>query len=230
MLYVHLFSGPALTLHQSVVGENGLEVWRLMKKRYDPKRTLQLWLNIMNQGKVEKSQDFFAQVNRWEEWVNIMKRDNGQEVPETARVGLLILMAPDELQGTVLEHTDRFREYRHVKEKMVMLLDARGQLKDPDAMDIGSSGEEDWTWETGVTTATAVVGWGTSEASARLRKGRGKEQRTEACFYAKGMKGHEKGKGKSSGGKSHDKGKGEGSTLCAHCGKRGHDTSLDAPS
>ena len=31
---------------------------------------------------------------------------------------------------------------------MVMLLDARGQLKDPNAMDIGYSGEEDWTWET----------------------------------------------------------------------------------
>ena len=29
-----------------------------------------------------------------------------------------------------------------------MLLDARGQLKDPNAVDIGYSGEEDWTWET----------------------------------------------------------------------------------
>ena len=27
--FVHLLSGPALTLHQSVVGENGLEVWKL---------------------------------------------------------------------------------------------------------------------------------------------------------------------------------------------------------
>ena len=78
-----------------------------MKKRYDPKttlRNLQLWLKIMNPGKVKKSQDFLAQVNRWEEWVNMLKRDYGQEVAETARVGLLILMAPDELQGTVLEH------------------------------------------------------------------------------------------------------------------------------
>ena len=129
-------------MHQSVVGENGLEVWRLLKKRYDPKTklgNLQLWLKIMNPGKVKKSQDFLAQVNRWERWVNKLKR---------ARVGLLILMAPDELQGIVLEHADRLREYRQIKEKMVMLLDARGQLKDPNAMDIGYSGEEDWTWET----------------------------------------------------------------------------------
>ena len=48
--FVHLLSGPALTLHQSVVGENGFEVWRLLKKRYDPKttlRNLQLWLKIL---------------------------------------------------------------------------------------------------------------------------------------------------------------------------------------
>ena len=50
--FVHLLNGPALTLHLSVVGENGLEVWRL------------LWLKIMNPGKVKKSQDFLAQVNR----------------------------------------------------------------------------------------------------------------------------------------------------------------------
>ena len=118
--FVHLLSGPALTLHQTVVGENGLEVWRLWKMRHDPKttlRNLQLWLKIMNPGKVKESQDFLAQVNRWEGWVNMLKRDYGQEVAETAKVGLLILMAPDELQGTVLEHADRLREYRQIKEK-----------------------------------------------------------------------------------------------------------------
>ena len=35
-----LLSGPALTMHQSVVGDNGLNVWRLLNKRYDPKTTL----------------------------------------------------------------------------------------------------------------------------------------------------------------------------------------------
>ena len=47
----------------------------------------------------------------------MLKRDYGQEVAETARVGFLILMAPDELQGTVLEHADRLREYQQIKEK-----------------------------------------------------------------------------------------------------------------
>ena len=116
-----------------------------MKKRYDPRDDAQEFAALaqdQNPGKVNKSKHFFAQVNRWEGWVNMLKRDYGQEAAETVRVGLLILMAPDELQG------HRLREYRQVKENMVMLLDSRGQLKNPNAMDIGCSGEEDWTWET----------------------------------------------------------------------------------
>ena len=63
----------------------------------------------MKPVRVKKSQDFLAQINRWEGWVNTLKRDYGQ-VAETARVGFLILNVPDELQGTVLEHADRLRE------------------------------------------------------------------------------------------------------------------------
>ena len=52
MLYnrlIHLLGGPALMLHQSVVEENGLEAWRLLQQRYDPKTTLRslpLWLTV----------------------------------------------------------------------------------------------------------------------------------------------------------------------------------------
>ena len=242
MLYnrlVHLLSGPALTLHQSVVGENGLEVWRLLKKRYDPKttlRNLQLWLRIMNPGKVKRSQDFLAQVNRWEGWVNTPRRDYGQEVAETARVGLLIRMAPDELQGTVLEHADRLRDYPQVKEKMVMLLDARGRLKDPNAMDVGYAGEEEWAWDDadGGEYDVAAVGRGdhcyrcggmghiANDCPTPKGKGKGKEDRT---FNAKGGKGADKGKGKGVGGKGAVKGKGKGGAVCGYCGKRGHDAS-----
>ena len=182
-----------------------------------------LWLKIMKPAKVKKSQDFLAQVNRWEGWVNTLKR---QEVAGTAWVGLLTLVAPDKLRWTVLERADRLREYRQVKEKMVMLLDARGQLKDPNAMDIGYAGEEDWTWETEPCDfEVGVIGrsdhsYRTSQPSARRRKAR--EDRT---FFAKVMKGQEKGKCKAAGGKGHDKGKGKGSMFCHHGGKRGHDAS-----
>ena len=191
-----------------MVGENGLKVWSLLKKRYDPKttlRNLQLWLKIMNPGKVKKGHRTSLPksiVGRGV--VNMLKRDYGQEVAETAKVGLLILMAPDELQATVLDHGDRLREYRQIKEKMVMLLDARGQLKDPNAMDIGYSGEEDWTWETelGDFDVGAVgrsdhcyrcggMGHIANEWPTPKGNGKGKEDRS---FYAKGTQGYEKGK------------------------------------
>ena len=249
MLYnrlVHLLNGPALTLHQSVTSENGLEVWRLLRKRYDPKttlRNLQLWLKIMNPGKVKRSQDFLTQVNRWEGWVNMLKRDYKQEVAETARVGLLILMAPDELQGTVLEHADRLRDYAQVKEKMVMLLDARGRLKDPNAMDVGYAGEDGDCWidDAGEEQDVGAIARGdhcyrcggmghiANDCSTPKGKGKGREDRAMAAKGggAKGKGTWEKGqsKGKGIGGKGQDKGKGKGNVVCSYCGKRGHDSS-----
>ena len=56
--------------------------------------------------------------------------------------------------GTVDPHNtrriaaDRLREGRPVKERLVMLLDARGQLQDPSAGrgGVGYTGEDDWAW------------------------------------------------------------------------------------
>ena len=42
--------------------------------------------------------------------MNTLKRDYQQDVVEAACVGLLIMMAPDELKGTILEHADRLQK------------------------------------------------------------------------------------------------------------------------
>ena len=46
----------------------------------------------------------------------------------------------------ILEHADRLQSYAQVKEKMVMLLGARGRLHDPNAMDVGYAGEDSQCW------------------------------------------------------------------------------------
>ena len=102
--------------HQSVVKENGLETWRVLRNRDDSKTTLrimQIWLKIMNPGKMKQTSEFLDQVKCWETAGSMSRR--------RARVGQLIMMAPDELQNTVLEHADRLQNYAQVKENMVML-------------------------------------------------------------------------------------------------------------
>ena len=97
------------------------------------------WMKILYPGKVKTSQDFVVQVNKWEGWINTLKR----EVLEVVRIRILIHMAPDELRVTILDYVDRVREYREMNESMVTILDARGQLEDLDVMDVGIA-EEEW--------------------------------------------------------------------------------------
>ena len=74
-----------------------------------------------------------------------MEQDHQEVVSDMMKVGLFIHMMPDDLQDTMLQHADRLREYRLVKETAVNLVDARARLRDPNAMDVGYYGyhEED---------------------------------------------------------------------------------------
>ena len=238
MIYNRLIQhlgGAALTIHQSVPEENGFEVWRILERRFNPltpMRGLQLMLRVMVPGKIKKVQDFQTHVSKWEGWVNKLERDCKEKTSDMAKIGILISMAPDELQDTILQHADRLKEYKLVKEKMVGLLDARARLKDPNAMDIGYAGEDDWGWDDTKSSDFDVAAVGKGDHCYRCGgmghiahecptpKGncKGKEDK---AFNAKGIKG----KGKGANGKGLDKGKGKGTPFCGHCGKRGHDAS-----
>ena len=112
------------------------------------------------------------------------------------------------------------------------LLDARARLKDPNAMDIGFAGEDDWWWDDAESSDVHVapVGKGdhrcrcgevdhiANESPTPKGKVKGKEDK---CFNSKDKT---KEKGKGSIGKGFEKGKGKGIAVCGHCGKRGHDT------
>ena len=129
------------------MGENGLEVWRRLSRRYNPMTTMrgmQVMLKVMLPPKIGKNHDVHAQVNRCESLINILERDYQEKVSDMMKVGLLIHMMPDDLQDTILQHADRLREYRLVKEKAVNLVDARARLRDPNA----TSGTTDITRRT----------------------------------------------------------------------------------
>ena len=100
-------------------------------------------LRVMVPGKIKKGQDFQTHVSKWEGWVNKLERDYKEKMSDMAKIGILISMAPDDLQDTILQHADRLKDYKLVKEKVVGLLDARARLENPNAMDLGFAGEDD---------------------------------------------------------------------------------------
>ena len=129
-----------MVMHQVVKNENGLETWRILSRRYNPMtpmRGIQLMLKTVMPGKIKKGEDVQAQINKWEGHVNALQRDYKETVSDMMKIGIIIHMMPDDLQDHVLQHADRLREYKFVKEKVVSLTDARMRLKDPNAMDVG---------------------------------------------------------------------------------------------
>ena len=109
---IHHLKGPPLTIHQSIVNENGLETWRVLTKRYNPMtpmRGLQLMLKTMIPGKIKKGDDVQAKINKWEGHVNALQRDYKETVSDMMKIGILINMMPDDLQDHVLQHADRLR-------------------------------------------------------------------------------------------------------------------------
>ena len=124
---IHHLKGAAFTIHQGS--------WA----RTDPMtqmRGMQIMLKVMLLPKIGKNRYVHTQVNKWESLINILE----EEVSHMMKVGLLLHMMPDDLQDTTLQHADRFREYRLVKEKAVNLVDARARLRDPNAMNVGYCG------------------------------------------------------------------------------------------
>ena len=91
-------------------------------------------LKAMVPGKVKKGMDVQNMINKWEGLIHTLERDYNEKVSDMARIGVLISMVPDDLQDVILQHADRLKEYKLVKEKVITLIDARVRLRDPDAI------------------------------------------------------------------------------------------------
>ena len=118
---IHHLKGPALTLHQTAADENGLEVWRLLAKRFSsktPMRGIEIMRKIVLPGKIKGNEDIQTKIHQWENNVSALYRDHKEKVSDIMKIGIMINMMPEDLQEHVLQRTDHIREYKAVTEKM----------------------------------------------------------------------------------------------------------------
>ena len=122
-----------------------------------------------------------------------LERDYKEKVSDMANLGVLISIAPDDLQDVILQHADRLKEYKLVKEKVIILIDARERLRDHDAMDVGYVWDE-WQEEE---TDVGMVGKDGAAIHCFRCGGVGHRAAQFATPYEKGKgKGENKGKGR----------------------------------
>ena len=144
---IHHLKGPPLTIHQTVVGrERPGGVAKTHEQVFNPHDAmcgLQIMLKVTMQPKIDKQQDVHGMENKWEGLVHVLERDCKENISDMMKIGILIHMMPEELQDSILQHADKIKEYKLVKEKAVNLVDARPRLRDSDAMDVGYYGHCD---------------------------------------------------------------------------------------
>ena len=145
-------SGLAFQIVESVSDYNGLEAWRLLAKQFDPKTDARLTNLVMSIiGHKIKGKNVQAGLITWEGWLLQLQRDHHEDLSEKLKRAFLMNVLPTALQGRVMEHLDRLKTYKEVREKVVSLCNNLeetdiGILEDPSQLLAGgfdSTGEEE---------------------------------------------------------------------------------------
>ena len=130
-------TGMAFQIVESVSCHNGGEAWRLLNLQFDPKtdaRLTSLVLGII--GHKIKGKDVHAYLVLWEAQVLALARDHQEVLNEKIKRALLMNILPTTIQTRIMEHLDRLKTYKEVRDKIVSLCHTNddtdiGNLDDP---------------------------------------------------------------------------------------------------
>ena len=117
-----LTSGEAFSIVQMHEG-HGVEGWRLLNRRFDPKTDSRLTTLILSLFTFKvKSKDILAGLAQWESKILILERDYKDcALQPKMKRALLMHILPEGMKARVMEHLDRLDTYQKVREKIVAL-------------------------------------------------------------------------------------------------------------
>ena len=126
---------PLQILHTS--GFSGFEAWRKFSKRYSPTtpmRGMQLMMAAINPGKAKGLEEVAIHIDRWDAKV-LLSRDFNELLSEKMRAAILISMLPPDLQHALIQQADKIEDYKSTRDRVATIVEAKLELKNPDAME-----------------------------------------------------------------------------------------------
>ncbi|CAE7394224.1 RE2 [Symbiodinium sp. CCMP2592] len=208
-------SATAVKLAHGVKGQNGFELWRLLRQEHNPENESKnlTWRRTLLMPKFPpKESDFSLALQEWEADVDRYASEYGagRALADEDLRAVLVTESPNALRQHLAMHAASLSTYAEVREVVVSYLQAKrvwtpsagyaaSSRRDPNAMDIGRIGDRD-----------------------------GKEGKGKGDKGKKGDKDHKKGKGdhdhkgKKGDKKGNQQGGRDGKERCPICWKTGH--------
>ena len=224
-------SGEALSVIKGVPDMEGIEAWRRLRRKYNPRtmaRGVRMLCEVTNPSKVTSLNDVEMEINKWEEKVRALRAQFGEELTNGMKIAILTNMMPHVLQDFIDTHVEKETKYEEVRDKVRAIASNKVAMNmGPAPMDIGEVKDAD-VEEVGMVGAHVQCrrchGYGHLARDCATAKGKGKTNckgGTNAdgkASWKSGGKGDGKGYGKGSG-----KAAGKGyQGICWRCGKVGH--------
>ena len=111
-------SGTAFQIVENTPANNGVEAWRQLNHRLDPKTDARLTSLVLTiAGYKIKGKDMQAGLVLWESQLLALERDHKESLSPKVRRALLMNILPTSMQSRVMEHLDRLKTYGEVRER-----------------------------------------------------------------------------------------------------------------
>ena len=115
-------TGTAFQIVESVPFYNGIEAWRLLNLQYDPKTDARLAKLVLSSiGHKIKGKDVQSGLVIWEAQLLALERDHQEQLSPKIKRALLMNVLASSVQTRVMEHLDRLKTYKEVRDKVVSL-------------------------------------------------------------------------------------------------------------